>query len=292
MAPFDMRLSLEDILYWKLRLVDGFKSRHLKTQHGSTHYLIKEGREDLPPVVFVHGTGANAYHFDPILCAINRAGYTVIAPDLFSHGRSSDAPPKVSARDYFYIFAEYLDSLLDRPFILVGNSLGGGISFRYAIERPEKVSRLVLISPVGGFTDHYDLDHFKKNVIRFDSRESIREFLDRLYHKSPWYVPLFAPLFEKALKRQGLLDLLQDVTFEYFHETRTMAPLKVPTLFIWGKSEKVFPRHHLEWFKTNLPKHVVFEEPDNVGHCPQLEAPQWLVNTILDFSHRNNARHL
>ena len=283
-----MALSIDHLHFWKLKFVDGFEGKTIDVCHGRIHYIAKPGLTSRPTMVFVHGTAASAYHYDPVLQAVNRAGYSVIAPDLISHGRSGDAHEKLSSEEFYQTFAEFLDRAVSGPLLLVGNSLGGGVSYRYALEHPERVVGLVAISPVGGFVDHEDLESFKKTVIRFDSQKTITEFLERIFHRRPWYLRLYAPLFEKSLKRRGLLNMVHSITFDYFERLRAGTVLKVPTLFIWGKSERIFPRAHLEWFKKNLPKHVVFEEPENVGHCPQLDAPQWLSERILKFAHESH----
>lgn len=279
-----MALNLDSLHFWKLRLVDGYKGNTIDLQHGRMHYIAKPGLSSRPTMVFVHGTAASAYHYDPVLQAVSRAGYPIIAPDLLSHGLSGDASEKLTVEEFYQVFAEFLDRVVVGPMLLVGNSLGGGVAYRYSLENPDKVIGLVAMSPVGGFVDREDLENFKKSVVGFDSPKKVAEFLGRLFHQRPWYLPLFTPFFEKSLRRQGLLNMIHSIQFEYFEQLRTLSPLQVPALFIWGKSERVFPRAHLEWFKQNLPKHVVFEEPEEIGHCPQIEAPQWLSERILRFA--------
>jgi pimeloyl-ACP methyl ester carboxylesterase len=57
----------------------------------------------------------------------------------------------------------------------------------------------------------------------------------------------------------------------------------MPILFWWGRSERLLPGSHLAWWKEHLPAHAVFERPEGVGHCPQLDAPARLADRIASF---------
>lgn len=106
-----------------------------------------------PAVLLLHGSGpgvsalANWRLTIPDLVA---AGHRVVAPDLIGFGRT--VPPE----DHVYSMASWVDhavALLDELGLdqvdLVGNSFGGALSLRLAIEHPERVRRLVLMGSVG-----------------------------------------------------------------------------------------------------------------------------------------------
>ena len=116
------------------------------------HYAA-HGNDDDHAVVFVHGSGpgASGYsNFKKNIAAFTGAGYRVILPDLPGFGYSS----KPTDRDYTTdFFSEHLVGLLDGlgidRFALVGNSLGGAVSIRTALDHPQRVSKLVLMAPGG-----------------------------------------------------------------------------------------------------------------------------------------------
>ena len=105
------------------------------------------------PVVFIHGSGPGASgssNFRPNLGAFAAAGYRAIAPDLIGYGGSS----KPSDVDYTLdLFVDTLVEELDRLEIerctLVGNSLGGAIAIRIALDRPGLVDKLIMMAPGG-----------------------------------------------------------------------------------------------------------------------------------------------
>ena len=101
------------------------------------------------PAVFLHGLGNNAYVWRrvmPRLCP----GLRVIAPDLPGFGQSEEPRHRPLLLEYVRIIGELIDRLAPgEPVALVGNSVGGAVALRLALDRPERVSRLVLVDPAG-----------------------------------------------------------------------------------------------------------------------------------------------
>lgn len=103
------------------------------------------------PVVFIHGSGPGASGPSNFHCNLGdfaQAGFHVLAPDLIGYGASS----KPAGLDYTLdLFAETLIEALAGigKASFVGNSLGGAIALKIALDRPALVDRLVLMAPGG-----------------------------------------------------------------------------------------------------------------------------------------------
>jgi pimeloyl-ACP methyl ester carboxylesterase len=176
-----------------------------------------------------------------------------------------------------------LDHLIDEPAVLCGNSLGGAVALRYAIDRPEKVRALVLISPAGArFTDA-ELDDLRKTFDLGSTREAVA-FLERLYHRPPWFAPLLAGGVREMMRRPVVQDLLRSATPDHAPTPAEIAALPMPVLFLWGRSERLLPASSLSYFRQHLPPHALVEEPHGVGHCPHFDDPAALAARIVDFS--------
>jgi len=110
-----------------------------------------EGGEQLPAVVMLHGWGGSLYMFRHALDLLPSYGLRPIAVDLRGYGLSD----KPVARDSYSLnsYCADIDALLDALSVtritLVGQSMGGGLALRYALRRPERISKLVLINPTG-----------------------------------------------------------------------------------------------------------------------------------------------
>ncbi|MFP4628974.1 MAG: alpha/beta fold hydrolase [Halobacteriales archaeon] len=110
------------------------------------------GDPDGEAVVLVHGNVSSARFWEPMAQSLP-PGLDVLAPDLRGYGGTERRP--VDATRGLRPFAEDLHAFLEALGVadpaLVGWSLGGGVSMRYAIERPTAVRALALINPVSPY---------------------------------------------------------------------------------------------------------------------------------------------
>jgi 4,5:9,10-diseco-3-hydroxy-5,9,17-trioxoandrosta-1(10),2-diene-4-oate hydrolase len=105
------------------------------------------------PVIFVHGSGPGASghsNFSDNMVEFARAGFRAIAVDLLGYGDSSKPTDRRYTLDlHVPALREFVDRLELRRVSLVGNSLGGAVSMRFAMDHPHVVERLVLLAPGG-----------------------------------------------------------------------------------------------------------------------------------------------
>lgn len=101
---------------------------------------------DGPPVVLSHGAGMDHRVFDPQVPPLIRAGYRVITWDLRGHGDSLLARPvRFTAADALADLEALLDELhLEAP-VLVGHSLGGGLSQTFVRANPQRAAGLIVL---------------------------------------------------------------------------------------------------------------------------------------------------
>jgi pimeloyl-ACP methyl ester carboxylesterase len=114
--------------------------------HNGLH--VVEAGEGIP-VVLLHGLTATHRYVVMGSRALERSGHRVIAYDARGHGRSAPAPDP-SAYDYADLAAD-LAALLDERAIdravLAGASMGAHTALRFALEHPERVAAVVVITP-------------------------------------------------------------------------------------------------------------------------------------------------
>jgi 4,5:9,10-diseco-3-hydroxy-5,9,17-trioxoandrosta-1(10),2-diene-4-oate hydrolase len=106
-----------------------------------------------PPVIFIHGSapGASAWsNFKGSFAEFAGAGFRAIGLDLIGYG-DSDKPANARYTLDFHVKAlkALVDTLGQSPVSIVGNSLGGAIAMRFALDRPDQVKKLVLVAPGG-----------------------------------------------------------------------------------------------------------------------------------------------
>src|SRR5688500_16977308 len=126
-----------------------------------------------PAVVFIHGSGpgANAYsNCSSNYATIAAAGSGVVSPDLIGFGYSSKPVGIDYTLDLFVTTClELLDALDIRECVLVGNSLGGAVALKIAMDQPRRVRKLVLMAPGGieSRDDYFKMPGIQKMVSGF-----------------------------------------------------------------------------------------------------------------------------
>lgn len=266
----------------------GFASQTVMTAAGGVHAYDARGGGTLPTTVVLHGLGSAATSFAPLLIQMRPHVGRLVAPDLPGHGFSGDPSGTLSPDRLYGAACEVLDSLVSEPMVLVGNSLGGALALRYAIERPDRLLALGLISPAAARTSPTEWDAMRE-VFKIESSADARRLLGRLYHRTPWYLPALAPGVRDVMKRSAVRDVIGTATQEDLPPASSLSELTMPILLLWGQSERLLPATSLAYFRRHLPKHTVIEEPAGFGHCPHVDAPARLAARLVAFIHTATA---
>lgn len=258
----------------------GARVRWVDTPLGPVHTYDVPGRGSLAPMVLLHGLGASATPFGPMMSRLQPHVRRLVAPDYPGHGFSGDAAGAMTPAALFDAMTAALDALVVEPAVLVGNSLGGVVAMQYAMSRPDRVRALVLLSPGGA---RFTRDEWAAFVASIDmrSRADALAFLSLVYHRVPRGARLVAhEIAATTMKRRAVRELLRSVPIDGAYASEALARLEIPILLVWGKSERFLPRSHLAWFRENLPEHAVVEEPEGIGHLP----PARIAERILRFA--------
>ena len=263
----------------------GLASSTVRVRGLDLHVYDGAGRGRLPTVVMLHGLGAGGASFGPMVTALRPHVRRVILPELPGHGFSAHPEDggDITADLLLDAISDALDGMLDEPTIVLGNSLGGAVALGYALRRPERVRGLMLVSPAGA---KMEADEWRELVSAFDltTTAEARRFLERVYHRPPWFLALFAHEFPDVLKKPAVRQILASVTPEHSPTPDQLALLSMPILLLWGRSERLLPASALAWFRQHLPPQTVIEEPAGFGHAPQLEQPERLAARVVAFA--------
>ncbi|MDO9398052.1 MAG: alpha/beta hydrolase [Herbiconiux sp.] len=129
-------------------LIEEIREPHAPLLHVAIDTGEPAGADDRPVVVMIHGIASSSATFYALIPLVERS-HRVVAIDLLGFG-GSPVPPgaEYTLEEHVAAIAHTIRSLrLDRPFILVGHSLGCLIGARYAATHEEHVQKLVLVSP-------------------------------------------------------------------------------------------------------------------------------------------------
>jgi pimeloyl-ACP methyl ester carboxylesterase len=127
-----------------------YEEIEIPSRFGMTHVVVS-GPKDAPPLVLLHGYWATSTMWTPNIADFSK-DFRVYAIDVMGQpSKSIPTEPIRNAQDYAVWLAATLDGLhLDRVF-LGGQSFGTWLALNFAIAAPERVQKLVLLSPGGGF---------------------------------------------------------------------------------------------------------------------------------------------
>ena len=219
------------------------------------HYL---SRGEGPAVVFLHGSGpgASGYsNFKQNLDAVNQAGFRAIVFDMVGFGYSS----KPTDRDYTTeLLAGTVRAALAgigvEKCVLVGNSLGGAVSIRIALDDPALVAGLVLMAPGGIESNevYYAMPGIKHMIATFTGGELDFEGMRRLLKmlvKDPALVDdaLVAERYEiLQLQPTEVLSRLRVANME-----GELGKLHCPIIGFWGSEDQFCPTSGYQKFIDN-----------------------------------------
>lgn len=260
----------------------GFRREFVEANGAWQHYYVGLGKGSLPPVVVVHGLSGEATDLAPMFGDLRRHFSKVMVPDLPGHGRSEPPRDGMKSQPTFETFAAGLDQMIKEPCILLGNSLGGLATIRYANRSPQNVLGTVLYSPGGAPMSLRELIVFK-NKFRNSNREETRRFLDMLVTRPPWYRRIVENVLRNRFLQPPVQELLRNVTPDILLQPQEVKALQPPTLFIWGKADTL-QGSQVEFFRQHLPPHVEIMEPDHFAHCPFLDQPRDCTRYAIAFA--------
>ncbi len=259
-----------------LTLSQGYEMHYL--EHGSG-----------PPVVFVHGSGpgVNAYsNFFPNYREIAAAGYRAVLPDMIGFGWSS----KPTGIDYTLelfvsTLAEFLDQMGIKRCVLLGNSLGGAISMKYAIDHPERVERLVVMGPGGieARETYFKMPGIQKMVSQFIGsgfdKDGLRGLLGLLAYdpkfvtdelvQQRWNILQTQP--KDVLARMLIPDLTPD-----------LGKIRCPLLGFWGVEDQFCPSTGNEKILRAVPESR-FIMYSRCGHWAMIERAEEFNRYVIEF---------
>ncbi len=247
---------------------------------GQRLHVRDTGPRDRPAVIMLHGFGSSLHTWEPWARELQR-DYRVIRFDLPGSGLSEPDP----SGDYtdartMQLLAALMDRLGVARASLIGNSIGGRIAWTFAALNPERVAKLVLISP----------DGFESPGIAYGQKPEV-----------PAMVKLMQYFLPKALLRKNLEaaygnpETLSNETVDRYYDLM-LAPgvrgamiarmaqtvrtdprpllqrIGAPVLLVWGEKDALIPLSNAADYARALPDSRIVSFP-GLGHVPQEEAP-------------------
>ena len=268
------------------------------TLHGHERAYLKTGSG--PAILLVHGIGSRLDTWLPLVPALAKH-FTVIAPDLLGHGRSSKPRADYSIGGYANGLRDLLTYLGVDKVSVVGHSLGGGIAMQFAYQFPQRTERLVLIGS-GGLGPEVNPviplctmpgASTALSIVTATPIRTVGVGLMRVLKRTG--LPMTADLDQLAIVYNDLAT--SEARSAFRHVIRAIIDWRgqivtmkdrayltefIPTLVLWGEDDTVIPVKHAQVAREVL-SHARVEVIPNAGHFPQADAPQVVAAELVTF---------
>jgi len=298
------RLGHDRTWYWR-----GWHIRYI--------YLRPQSPEhNLTPLLLVHGFGASSGHWRHNLVHWSQQ-HPVYALDLLGFGRSQKAGAPYTPLFFAELLADFWQTFLQRPAILVGNSLGSLVGLITAHRYPDRIKGLVLVNlpdasvlsaastpassrpnPLLSWVKRWGtsgLTAIFTSPLVINPLLAIVRSPGVLYPalKNAYADPLRVDEELKALIREPALEPHAALALRCLTRTmgqiapndraRSILPtLQTPLLLIWGKNDRLVPPFLASRCAALNPR-LQLVELDQAGHCPQDECSDRVNAIVLDW---------
>ncbi len=268
-------------------------SNFVRIMGADVHY-VDEGSGDI--IVMIHGFASSLHTWNRVADELKHA-YRVIRLDLPPFGvtgplrSSTGAIEAMNLPTYRRFIDTFLQALGVSRAIFIGNSLGGLISWDYAVRHCEAVERLVLIDSAGfPMKLPIYIGLFNSALVRASSPRWLPEIIIRSAVRNVYGDPRkidavtlrrYVEFFHGEGTRAAIGKMVPTLDFAEL-DTNVLTTLTVPTLVLWGAKDRWIPTAHAAEFARRIPgaKSVMYP---GLGHIPMEEAPERVLADLRAF---------
>jgi pimeloyl-ACP methyl ester carboxylesterase len=261
---------------------------------GMPVHLRDEGpRDDPEPIVLLHGTSASLHTWDGWAAAL-KGQRRVVRVDMPGFGLTGPAPDgDYRLPAYVRFVIAVMDRLGIQKAVIGGNSFGGNVAWKVAVDHPDRVSRLVLVDasgypfkpqsiPIGFRLAHAKaLQPLMRNLLpRGIVESSVRNVYGQPGKITPELIDRYYEITLREGNRNALSERLDQVPRGEF--SAQIAQVRQPTLILWGGQDRLIPTSDAHRFQADIPgsRLTIF---DDLGHVPHEEDPARTVAVVQAF---------
>ena len=234
------------------------------------------------PVVLIHGMSSSLHTWQGWSDIMSKQ-YRVIRMDLPAFGLTGPNTDNVYTIPYYESFiARFLDSLGVKECYMVGNSLGGLITWNYALHYPQQVKKIVLLDAAGYPMKHppFVLGLAQNKLLAVTMRYITPRFIvsqsmDQVYGDASKVKDSITERYFKLALRAGnraaFIAFAKGANLRFL-DTLSIQQVKTPTLIEWGEKDRWIPLENAQKFNRDIKSSQLVTYP-GVGHIPMEEIP-------------------
>ena len=259
----------------------GVTQNEIGLDAGLMTYFMTGSYWDQAPVVMIHGVGLDAaLVWRGVMKPISEAHFKVIAPNLMGFASSEHRQVNHSIAYQAGAIAQLIDQLKLEHVSLIASDVGADVALYYAVDHPDKVERLVLVS--GGLMGAANAEKLKKGLLP-NTPEAMQAALAASFYGMP---PLPQFMYDRMIAAlandmSAQTDMLNSVPKDEAHIRSKLGQIfNTLTIIMWGGKNPYFSAAQGEALHAALPGSatVVFKTS---GPFPQLEHPDDFAESII-----------
>lgn len=291
-----LRTPNSDPVTMKLKYGDT-KLHRVCYREGNCIHIRDEGKTNGEAIILIHGSNDSLHVWAPLITRLGQ-DYRILTLDLPGHGLSgphNDHDYSASA------MSEAVTALVQHAelenFTIGGNSMGGWVAWRYTLDHPEKINRLILIDALGAPRPD-NIPAPKLNLGFQLLRNPItRPFIRYITPRSIVKKSLNQTIFNTSIITEELVDRYWELmrypgnrkatavraTLDYEnHYADRLNEINKPTLILWGQEDPLTPVYGAEFFHGAIKhsKKIIYNQ---IGHMPMIETPDRVSTDITHF---------
>jgi pimeloyl-ACP methyl ester carboxylesterase len=256
-----------------------------------------------PAILMLHGIGRSLEDWAENVATFS-AVHTVYVVDLVGYGRS-DKPDRAYSVDFLRDGVKgFMDAMRIERAVVVGNSLGGAVAMRLALEHPERITGLVLVASAGfgpkiaSLLSLCTIPFIGEWLTRGDPKSTAGArrvlqacFVDQSFVREPYIshahqlslMPGRQAPFLRTLRSAGDWRGANSVFLSGIRGRTD--DIRVPSLVVWGQQDGIIPSEYAENAARIKGAEVKIFDP--CGHFPQIERAAEFNALVGSFLERN-----
>jgi pimeloyl-ACP methyl ester carboxylesterase len=268
------------------------ESEFIRVEPGLAVHVRDQGPAAAPVIVLLHGSNSSLQTWEPWVAKLTGT-YRVITMDLPGHGLTGPHPRDAyQAADVVAVVDAVMRAKNIDAFVMGGNSMGGWVTWEYALAHPDKVTAMILVDAAGapskldakrelplGFrlaTTPVVRDIGQKLTPRIMIEKSVHQSVSVQSSITPEVVDRYWELLRYPGNRRATILRF---AVKRDNDISALHALHIPALILWGREDKLIPVVSANAFADALlhDDTIIY---DGVGHLPMEEIADRSVDDV------------
>lgn len=260
-----------------------YSTYYVNTAQGKTH-IIESGNKTAPSLILLHGGSMSSTMWYPNVMEWSKS-YRVICVDIL--GDKNKSIPQIEFIDrpsYALWLKDVLDTLQIKKTDIVGLSYGVLNIVNFLLFYPEKVNRVVLMSPAATYVP-FDSKFYTHAFGMVKNPSGVQSFLNWIFNDRYKPHPFIVEQLVAAMNwvEPSKSTAPKENGFPYVFTDEELASVSNPILLMFGENEVMYNVDEAYKRAVNSSPCMTVELVEEVGHLMSMENPSYINRRVLEF---------